>query len=421
MHVSFRARSILVPALGALLLLSSGPLASGAPKKKQKPGVPDKEMQKAIDEAVERGAEWLRKHQSASGQLGVVKHGGAAYYGIGSTALGGLALLAAGDEQGDEVLDKAMAYCRKKDEEGSGARTTYDAGTVLMFAHKYFGHPEGKKPKKKRGPAGPANPLGMPEDALGWIRSLANFLVDQQKQETGDWGYPQNRPDFSNTQYALLGLRAAKDSGIAIAPGVWLRVLDRAMDAQQKDGPKVKRTTVPEEEGGTVYVVESDDRSRGWPYTADSNVATGSMTTAGIAILAIAHDGLVNPRKFPSYKPSRQLEVAQAVQDGFAWLEANFAVDKNPGSMAPNWHYYYLYGLERAGVLGGRDLLGQHDWYIEGAKYLLQAQKSDGRWASGALGTAEYEASDILDTAWAILFLKRATHPLDSPMPVVTK
>ena len=37
-------------------------------------------------------------------------------------------------------------------------------------------------------------------------------------------------------------------------------------------------------------------------------------------------------------------------KDGFAWLDVNFAVDRNPGRNAPAWHYYYLYGLERAAI-----------------------------------------------------------------------
>jgi hypothetical protein len=109
------------------------------------------------------------------------------------------------------------------------------------------------------------------------------------------------------------------------------------------------------------------------------------------------------------------------MQDAFAWLEHHFAVLYNPPSGAPAWHYYYLYGLERAAVLGGRDLLGTKDWYLEGARYLVGAQRPDGRWSTGALGFAEFEASDALDTAWAILFLARATRPAPPlPAPVVT-
>jgi hypothetical protein len=98
-------------------------------------------------------------------------------------------------------------------------------------------------------------------------------------------------------------------------------------------------------------------------------------------------------------------------------------VTKNAGVGAPNWHLYYLYGLERAASLAGRGLIGQHDWYVEGAKHLVGMQKADGRWSTGALGSpGEFEGSDVLDTAWALLFLKRATRPAQPvPPPQVTE
>ena len=401
-------------ALASALVLAATPAQA---KPGQKPGVPDAALKKKIDEAIQRGAKWIRAHQKMSGQLAAVKHGGADHHQIGGTALAGLALLAAGDKKGDDVVDKAMAFCRKKDEELAGGRMVYDTGVLLMFVTKYYGKfPKPKKPRGHTREAKPKrNPCQMPEDIREWVRSLANFLVEKQSP-AGDWAYPAGTPDLSNTQYAMLGLRDAKDCGIPIPPQVFKRVLDRTLARQQQDGPDVPRVL---REKKRTYVV-GKDKARGWYYRDPTNSITGSMTTAGIAVLQIAHDGLLRPRKFPGYKASEQLKVAQAIQDGFAWMDKHFAVDRNPGMKG--WHYYYLYGLERAAVLGGRDLIGEHDWYIKGAKYLIEHQKPDGRWSTGELGNAaELEANDVLDSAWAILFLKRATRPLvPLPAPVVT-
>lgn len=401
--------------------------AEEAPKKAAgKPGVADAALQAKIDAAVAKGADWLRAQQKASGQLAVVHLGaGGTAYEIGATALAGLALLAAGDKPGDPVVDKAMAYCRAKDKDMAANRRVYDTGVLIMFATKYYTKVEEVKKIKKGGTQDAAalkNPCSMPDDVREWVAAMARYLVEKQKIETGGWGYPETREDFSNTQYALLGLRAAKDCGVPIPPGTWLKALERGLARQEADGPKVKRILGSGDPNGPRYVVESPDRARGWTYTTDDNVVTGSMTTAGIAILQIAHEGLLRPRAFRGYKPSKQLEVAQAIQDGFCWLDINFAVDKNPPEGAPAWHYYYLYGLERACILGGRDLIGEHDWYIDGAHYLLAHQDGSGKWVTGALGAKELEASDILDTAWAILFLKRATRPVEPlPAPVVTR
>ena len=61
----------------------------------------------------------------------------------------------------------------------------------------------------------------------------------------------------------------------------------------------------------------------------------------------------------------------------------------------------YLYGLERVGDLTSRHLIGKHDWYREGAEYLLRRQMVSGGWGGG-----------ILDTCFALLFLKRSTTPV---------
>ena len=143
------------------------------------------------------------------------------------------------------------------------------------------------------------------------------------------------------------------------------------------------------------------------------------MTTAGIAVLAICRDALLKPQRYAGFTEELERKVRRSVQDGFAWLDLNFAVNCNPPPGAPAWHYYYLYGLERACAVGGRDMIGKHDWYVEGSKYLVAEQKKEGRWSTGALGAKEVPPDDLLDTEWALLFLKKATFPT-IPMPVVT-
>ena len=99
------------------------------------------------------------------------------------------------------------------------------------------------------------------------------------------------------------------------------------------------------------------------------------------------------------------------VKLGLTWLARNFSVSGNPG---PYEHgnfqentkaqqYYFLYALERAGILYGTEKLGGHDWYREGSKELLDTQRLDGAWVS----TDEHQ-----DTCFAILFLRRATRGL---------
>src|SRR5262249_23713431 len=104
-----------------------------------------------------------------------------------------------------------------------------------------------------------------------------------------------------------------------------------------------------------------------------------------------------------------------SVTAGMNWLRHFFKVDENyRGGHGPfQFHYYYLYALERAGILYGTDSMGTHVWYSEGVDYLLNAQRPDGRW----LNPVSEKAKDPWnrpewDTCRAILFLRRATHPL---------
>ena len=66
----------------------------------------------------------------------------------------------------------------------------------------------------------------------------------------------------------------------------------------------------------------------------------------------------------------------ERIDNGVDWLRRHFTVQGNPSSSARHsrlWHYYYLYGLERAGRLSARRKIGEHDWYREGAKFLVRA------------------------------------------------
>src|SRR5206468_12811238 len=81
----------------------------------------------------------------------------------------------------------------------------------------------------------------------------------------------------------------------------------------------------------------------------------------------------------------------------------------NPG-LPWNWNYYYLYALERVGMLYGTPSIGTHDWYAEGSRKLLELQQSDGSWWDRVDGN-KHQGGASRDTCFALLFLKRATRP----------
>jgi hypothetical protein len=410
-----------------VLVLLGLPLGARAADgdKDARPGVPDAELQEKINEAIRRGAGWLRKQQKPNGSMGGLFRRGSQSFEIGASGLAGLALLAAGDQRGDPEVDKLYEYLKAKDAQlrPSGSGTTYDESVLLMFICRYWRGEEKEFTGSTRPGRRHDNPCKMPPDVLKWVQDIANWLVRMRKPATATWGYPAHRDDHSNTQYAYLGLRDARDCGAMIPPQVFLQGVQTMIERQEPDGPKVPRI-IPGPDGSR-YAIQSGDRARGWSYLQQPFVPTGSMTTSGIGIVAICNDALLRPRRIPAYDTTLERKAQQAVQDGFCWLDKNWTVERNPGPAAANWHHYYLYGLERAAVLGGRDLVGLHDWYVEGARHLVGTQKGDGSWRTGALGEADpqngYEASDLCDTAWAVLFLARATRPAPPiRAPVVT-
>jgi hypothetical protein len=183
--------------------------------------------------------------------------------------------------------------------------------------------------------------------------------------------------DNSNSQYAALGLRACMDVGIEVPR----EVLDRA----------IRYFEVAQDKGGAWgYDVGGAAQPAGW----------GSMTAGAIGALTIYNHYLARDMK--------QVRSDPTIVKGLKWLDRNFAVDRNPAHVAGAWHLYYLYGLERVGVLYGTEWIGNRAWYSIGAEFLLKNQKSDGSWKSDQPG----ETNVCWDTCFAVLFLRRATRPL---------
>jgi hypothetical protein len=200
-----------------------------------------------------------------------------------------------------------------------------------------------------------------------------------------DWGIDTG--DNSNSQYAALGLRACYEAGIEVEP----QVLKLAKEWWEKD---------QNSDGGWEYKSE-------WKQKGQNSTAT--MTAGGLGSLASYKRMLKEELKDDKY-------VAAAVN----WLATKFRVDANfdsKGSKHPEWQYYYLYGLERAGVLAGVVKFGNHEWYWDGAEYLIKNQRNDGSWKAAKAGlhtSQKYQdlVNSMLDTCFAILFLKRATEYL---------
>ena len=345
----------------------------------------DDALQKLINDAIERGAGHLARQQQPDGSFPAVY---ASAYPMGSTALPLLALLHSGVDRKSPVVVRALGMMKKvyAAQAGRWGHRVYSVSVAIMALAEYG----------RSGRAG----FSLERADLEWMQEMVAWLIAKQ-QPNGVWRYPEGGYDHSCSQYALLALKEARRSGLPVSGTVFANALAHFLSAQEKNGPKVRRHR--EKGGDGVYAADLEtvagyDRARGWGYV-EPDPATGAMTAAGVASVAICAGELTGNRW-----GSILARAEQAVFDGLAWLGRRFSVTENPPA-GVGWHYYYLYGLERAGVLAGVVYMGGNRWYAKGAKYLVDAQQPDGGWRSAMLGGR----LDPVEQSFALLFLSRAT------------
>ncbi|MSR63538.1 MAG: hypothetical protein EXS08_13955 [Planctomycetes bacterium] len=295
-----------------------------------------------INQAIDRGVAWLLAQQLVDGSWGE-RQGD---YPSGQTALSLYALLKSGVSAQHAAVQQALLQL-----EARPADRTYS------LACQVFAVAALQDPARQ-----------------GWLAKMTEQLLAWQ-QADGGWSYPGDQTDLSNTQYAALALRAALRAGVEIPAAAWTELADFALRHQESR--------------------RKSELEAGFSYTPGNDAGyTGSMTTAGIGMLAIcraAHGERMSPQQ-------RQATEA-GIEAGVAWLEKHWTVTQNPNK--GDYHLYYLYGLERVGSLLEREKLGSHAWYTEGAQFLVHAQEASGAWP----GTQA-------ETCFALLFLARATGPV---------
>jgi len=243
-----------------------------------------------------------------------------------------------------------------------------------------FAAPVATAPAPKDVPSGAAKPASGERKKPKVVRKV---VVKKMKD-----GPPSG--DSSNSQYAALGLRACHDAGIVLPREVL----------------EVARKHWREATHGNEGTKESGE-AKGWGYYGpDFKGSYGAMTVGGLSSLCIYQYMLGETWvKDPTIEAARN------------WLTINFSVSETP-QVARGWDgyvpstalYYYLYGLERAGLLYGSETFGSHAWYGEGAKVILDSQRSDGAWHTA--DNNKDDSGPVANTCFAVLFLRRATQPL---------
>ncbi|MCK6447464.1 MAG: hypothetical protein L6Q99_13825 [Planctomycetes bacterium] len=331
---------------------------------------PDVEaLREPIDRAIERGVAFLLSVQQRDGSWA----SGQPQYVSGQTALSIYALMKSGLAPNEPAVARGLRFL-----DANPPYDTYSTGLALM-AYEATHDPAYKDR----------------------MRPMVKNLLATQRG--GLWSYPTGWDgkrwesnlggvDLSNTQYAVLGLRSALAAGVEVPLKPWVDLIDGVVRLQES--PATIDVALAAGETGT-----GKRTIAGFRYNEGTG-ARGSMTTAGVSALLIAKQALGT-----KLTGAQAAEVTKSLQLGVGWLGHHFRVDVHPHGEEP-WLYYWLYGVERVGSLLDTETLGPHEWYLEGARFLLSKQGGDGAWASNAGGPVR---ANETDTCYALLFLERAT------------
>lgn len=358
-----------------------------------------KEEQERVDAVVKKGVDFLRERQNpANGTWG----GGPT---LGVTCLAALTLVETGAAPADPAVQKAAKYVRATAENhNTGGHDVYEISLAILFLDKLNDKADSQLIRNltlrlvaAQTPQGgwsyQAPPLRKevsdqlyhllkdlykltPEEILRdqermramppQLRNLA-VLRPEANQPQGD-GFWRNGGDNSNTQFAILALLAARRHDIPLNKTLSL-IVKRFRGSQNFDGS--------------------------WNYSGNANVLqVPTMTCAGLLGLAVGFDV---DDKVHRGKPTDDEQVKKALKH-----VSNFIGDPNDPNLQMQI-LYYMWSVERVGVLYQlKDIEGKQ-WYQWGVKVLGKHQHPNGSWQSGGPG-----ATDIVDTCFALLFLQRA-------------
>jgi hypothetical protein len=291
-------------------------------------------------QTIQAGIAYLRNAQQADGSWEIYQV--AAIYRGGCTSLAVLAMLESGVPARDKQVQKGLSYLRKLQPDFTYVR----ALQTMVFVR-----------------------AAQAEDAQR-IQANVDWLVKARAKD-GDkllgWTYGsahKSFPDNSNTRYAVLALHAARLNGAKFPRGVWESIRSYYLRTQTKEG--------------------------GWVYSEKfGNLSYLTMDVAGLTGLVAAELALKKDLKtiLKEKAPARAL---RRIGDTFK-------------AELPARVYYNLHGIKTLAQLSRVQLLGNHDWYREGCKFLLKAQHKDGSWPKGG----QFDQWPLINTSFALIFLAK--------------
>jgi hypothetical protein len=392
------------------------------------------DLQQRVNKAIEDGANALKAAQNAFGTWTLDKND----HPVGYAALGGLTLLECGVPADDPVVKRAAQFVRK----GCVAcDKTYELALSILFLDRLGDRKDrytievlaarliaGQTPTggwtykcpvlttvqhkslmaalraKKLTPARlRADVRGLPV-----LQDPAKLVPVEppDKRHVAIWGTTDN----SNTQFAMLAIWAARRQGLPVERTLKL-IVNRFETHQNPDGswaydyrlgggmPERPPMTCVGLLGLAIGHGMARDDTANQPVEA---LALGIVGFPGPAPVLLAVERI--NKQLAAREAVKQGQQDQRVLGGFVALNKHIGMPAGRMENLPQVSIYFLWSVERVGVLYNLARVGEKDWYRWGAEILVANQQPAGHWQGGG-----YPGSTpASDTCLALLFLKRA-------------
>lgn len=329
----------------------------------------------------QRGIDFLKFKQKPDGSWEFGSHE------VGITSLCTIALIENGVPLTDPVIQKAANYVRAN---SNTLKNTYDLSLVVVMLSRM-----GDRRDRPQIKALAARLIAGQMDSGGWHYSCPGQELDAEAVLRDYTKIPKPKEgygDNSCTQFAVLGLWVASRTGINI---------DRVL---AKVARRFQKTQL--EDGGWAYVMDVPKPANADPNAPPPKPASGSsMTGAGLFCLAVAQANLIREYQKSGKKTDADEAPGKSLLENAIFSRGFKRTGDFVKGIGPGTPRYFLWSVERVGVLLGLDQIGETDWFQRGAAALLKDQKEEGGWPTSWPDT---DKDGLSDTAFALLFLRKA-------------
>jgi len=339
-------------------------------------------------QAMARGVAMLLKEQAADGSWGKPQGD------VGITALCTEALLEAGQTIREPAVRRAVNYILKAVKPDGGI---YDEVGLKIYSTSLSLAVLVKADAKTY-----ADQIKKATDYVEKSQWGADESIEKSDLKYGGFGYGKsNRPDISNTQFALDALREA---GVKPESKVWERAMVFVSRSQDRTETNDRAFAGRDDGGGIYSPVESKAEMVELPDGRKVFRTYGSMTYAILKAFVFANLSVEDGR------------VASALD----WIRKHWTFEENPDLGQQGLYYYYMTAGRALAAYSAasheqtfRDAARRvHDWRAELTQAILARQKPDGSWVNEK--DRWFEGYAPVPTSYSLLALAACSQPVES-------